>query len=457
MFKTERQKQIILAVLGLLGFISLLYARSAILISDTAWHIKVGEWIIANKAIPKFDSFSLLSSNLDLNFMAHEWLFGVLIYGVDTFFSLNGLCLVTMLGVFLSYLCVVLKSKSIISALVISVLFIFFGFTGSMTCRPSTFSGVTLVLMGYIFANESNLVKRSITLSVLMLFLANFHGGYATIALVQYCWILLCKSIIMKKIDKLMLLTILLSFVISCINPYGFSIHKYLFIMSADISAMSTDYTPLSLTNVCQIFMVVLVFTVVILGYIKSKEKNVLDLLIVGMYLVMVIRYERMLDIFNYAFILYMSRYFVIKKEKVGVCIAIFSLVFALINLRLPNKTTEAYIRENIIGEDVYTELKGSRFYNTIGSGGYLIYLDEKPFLDTRTDVYIEEFGNPNLYELGYKAQYSDSLMYNLTEKYGLELLLLGRNNLSNQIFEASVKWEVATTSENYIVYKKVK
>lgn len=469
MFKTERQKQIaqvLLTLTGLLGFIFLLYARSTVFISDTAWHIKVGEWIVNNKAFPKYDSFSLLSSSVDLNFMAHEWLFGVLVHGIDSLFSLNGLFIMTILVVLGSYIVSIFKSKAIIPALAVSILFIFFQFSGSIVCRPSVFTAIVIVLLGYVFAFESKNLKRNIIIGVAMLFLANFHGGYSTIVLVQMLWILICKSIKNKKFDKYLCFTFSIAFIASCINPYGLNVHSYILTSSGSAALYNSDYLPLSFKSVAQIGVVLLVVILSIIGYVKKKDKDVLDLLIMFMYVVMLLRYKRTLDLFNYAFIIYMSKYLswlfeknIVKKICI-VFINIFSicLIFLVISHeKLPNQKTSDYIKEYIIGKGIVDKVSNERFYNTMGSGGYFIYLDEKPLIDSRTDVYIEEFGNPNLWELSYKALYSDTLMYNLVSKYNLKYLVLERNSLSSQVFYASDKWEVVEESQNYVLFEKIK
>lgn len=468
MFKTERQKQVlqvVLTLLGLIGFIFILFARSKIFISDTAWHIKVGEWIVDNKAFPKYDSFSLLSTYLDLNFTAHEWLFGVIIFFVDKIFSLNGLMVITALTVFFSYAYSIFKSGAKLPALLVSALFIFFQFSGSIVCRPAVFSAILVVGLGYLYCYENNKIKKYLITLLSLLFLANFQGGYAFIVMIQFIWIFVCKSIINKKVDKDNIILLCASFIITLINPYGVGIYKYILVSGNSIKMYNTDFLPFSFSNILQLGVVLVIVVLSIVGYIRKKENRVLDLLIMFMYLAMVLYYRRTLDLFNYAFIIYMSKYlsWLFEKQLVKnisyVLCNIFSIcliLFVVNHEKLPNKSTEDYIREDIIGTKICSELQGKRFYNTMESGGYLIYLEQKPFIDTRNDVYTEEFGNPNILELSAKSLYSEALMFNLTSKYNLDYLLLERNSLTSQIFYASDLWEVITESKNYVLLKKI-
>jgi hypothetical protein len=160
-----------------------------------------------------------------------------------------------------------------------------------------------------------------------------------------------------------------------------------------------------------------------------------------------------------------MSKYlsYLFKKsivQKLSIAfINIFSicLIFMVTSHeKLPNVSTSEYIKKYIIGESIVECLSNERFYNTFGVGGYFIYLNEKPLIDSRTDVYIEEFGNPNFWESFYKASYSDDSMYNLTSKYDLKYVLLEKNSVPSQILSASAKWKVVEESKGYIVFEKI-
>lgn len=468
MFKTKRQKeilQVVLTITGLVGFVLLLYARSGIFVSDTCFHIKTGEWVVKNKAFPKYDSFSLLSSSIKLNFIAHEWLFGVMMYLVDCVFSLRGLLIVTFLVVFSSYLYAIFKSGAKVPALVVSCLFLFFNFIKRIECRPDAFSAILLVIMGYTYLYENKKLKRYLIVILSMIFMANFHGGHSSMAIVQIVWFCLCKCYISKKANKDDIILALSTIIASFINPYGIMVHKYVLVVSDSITEFNSEYISFSFTSIAQLGVVLIVFILSILGYLNSKEKNKLDLLIMFMYLAMLLYYQRTINIFNYAFIIYMSKYlsWVFTKKKVILfsfaitnIASIFLAVLVISNSKLPNKTTEELIREDIIGENILNELGDSRYYNSMMSGGFFIYLDMKPLIDGRNDVYTKEFGNPDLFATSVKATYSEVLMYNLTTKYDLTYLVLENNSLTSQIFYTSNLWEVVQKSDNFILFKRV-
>ena len=108
--RSNKQVKDFFLILGLLGFLFLLYARSVLISSDTAWHIKLGEWIVHNKSIPNIDTMSLLGSTKTMKFIAHEWLFDIIVFIINKYFNLHGLVLLTLCFVFVSYAISIKKS-----------------------------------------------------------------------------------------------------------------------------------------------------------------------------------------------------------------------------------------------------------------------------------------------------------------------------------------------------------
>src|SRR5579872_3895529 len=55
---------------------------------DLWWHLRVGEWVVANGAVPQHDPFSAFGQ--DRPWVAYSWLFEVLVYGLERAFGLAG-------------------------------------------------------------------------------------------------------------------------------------------------------------------------------------------------------------------------------------------------------------------------------------------------------------------------------------------------------------------------------
>ena len=467
MFKNKRLNillKVLITITSLLGFIFLLYARSTFISSDTAWHLKLGEWIVSNNAIPKFDTMSLLSSEYDMKFIAHEWLFDIIFHVIDKLFSLNGLIVLSCIFVLLSYVYVIYKSERYKEGIFIAIVFILVGFTKLIGVRPDTISAIIFIILGYNFLYETNKIKQYIVNILLSIFLENIHGGMVSVSILQQVWFLVSSFIVDKKIDRNKIILLVTTILSSLINPYGFEAFKYVIMADSTVTVYYSDWSPFAFSGMLQIFIIVLLYSLCIYGFVKSDERNKLDILVMSMYLIMLFKYQRTLNIFNYAFILYFSKYlsFIFDKKVVnklfyGVVntFSFFLILLVIFCKDLPSISVKDYITENIIGNEVLSELKDTRYFNDISLGGYLIYLDEKPFIDTRSDPYLTEYGNQDLFNPYVRSLHSVTLMNDLTSKYNLDYLLLTKNTLTSQIFYASSDWEVTCESKSTVIFKR--
>lgn len=71
-----------LALASIAFTLSYTFRATRIFDSDTLWHIKAGEWIISHRAIPTADMFSWSAPGA--NWIAHEWLFEVILASVSS-------------------------------------------------------------------------------------------------------------------------------------------------------------------------------------------------------------------------------------------------------------------------------------------------------------------------------------------------------------------------------------
>lgn len=67
---------------------------------DIFWHLKVGEWIVVHRAVPRTDIYSW--SVFGQPWTAHQWLWEVLIYSLHRFAGMIGLWIPAFLAAFLS-------------------------------------------------------------------------------------------------------------------------------------------------------------------------------------------------------------------------------------------------------------------------------------------------------------------------------------------------------------------
>lgn len=98
-----RRTLLLTAIFGLA--ISFTVQASLVTDPDLWWHLRTGQWIVANKAVPLTDSFS--SYGQGKPWVAYSWLFEIIVYGFYQGWGLRGLLLYTTLltvGITLAWL-----------------------------------------------------------------------------------------------------------------------------------------------------------------------------------------------------------------------------------------------------------------------------------------------------------------------------------------------------------------
>jgi len=147
---------------------------------DFWWHLRTGQWILENQAIPMTDPFSYTANGSP--WIAHEWLSDLFIYST---YRLGGFRLLTLafsliiFGAFLFvYLCCVKRSRPYIAGLLLLL-----GAAASMPLwgiRPQMisllFSSVLLFLLDRY--QRTKQIRYLVLVPILMLAWVNSHGGY---------------------------------------------------------------------------------------------------------------------------------------------------------------------------------------------------------------------------------------------------------------------------------------
>ncbi|MBI5635030.1 MAG: hypothetical protein HZA15_16295 [Nitrospirae bacterium] len=166
-----------------------------VLEGDTFWHIKTGEWIWRNHAIPEVDVFSYTAQTKDPvrpHSVRHDlimkgyWLSQPLLYLVHDTFGVPGLVMMRALMVALVLLVLHLWMQRLrvrFSIIIVSLILVGF-FIRNMGDRPHYFSflffPLAAQLLEYLRTSSENRARRRaiLLLCSLMLLWANMHGGY---------------------------------------------------------------------------------------------------------------------------------------------------------------------------------------------------------------------------------------------------------------------------------------
>ncbi len=238
---------IFVVVLGVL----VLTPLSVKLLNDAGigWHIRTGQQILATHAVPRVDPFS---SQIQKAWIAWEWMYDVLVGGLESSAHLNGVVwftAVVIAGTFAALFRLILRlGTNLLAALVLTLLAI----AASMIhflARPHVLSWLFVVIwLRILDSGESvagKLDRRLWFLPVLMLIWVNVHGGFLLgFVLIAIYWVgslwtwLRMKEIRIeesfqkiaagKRLRKLTLVGIACG-VASLVNPYGWQLHAHIY------------------------------------------------------------------------------------------------------------------------------------------------------------------------------------------------------------------------------------
>jgi len=244
---------IFIALLGLLCFTPL----SVRLLGDAGigWHIRTGQGILATHAIPRADLFS--ATMLGKPWFAWEWLYDILVGGLDRAAGLNAVVFVTALviaGVFAwTFRLMVRRGTNVL----IAVLLVLLSASASMIhflARPHVVSWLFTVAWFWVLdltekeclADGAWKERRILwLLPLLMLVWVNLHGGWLVgFVLLAIYWIsavwmsfarghdkleeILLRLRLAKRATELAIMGVIAA-AATLANPYGWKLHSHIY------------------------------------------------------------------------------------------------------------------------------------------------------------------------------------------------------------------------------------
>ena len=439
---------------------------------DVYWHIKTGEWILQN-GIPTTDTFSYWGGN----FIAHEWLFDIIIYLIYSLGGYIGIKLMSFILIGTSlYLGINIsenKNKNNVFVYLLPLL-MWIVYIGQLEPRPQLFSLLIMTITIYLLDRNKHLYL----IPIFTLFLSNVHGGLVAIIALTIAVYLI--SYIFDNIGKLNVKNIVTYISIigavlasMMINPYGLESITYGSKMPDYVLNNVQEFQPLIQGSNNIFILFIILVPLACMAY--SKKAKLIDILMVSMATMMSMIYCRMILFWVPIIIIYSSSYidFTLKdilhkfvrippiKLSTSVISEIFVFVFITIfamnlgNISLENsednnifapKIITNYIEENNI------DVENNIMFNDYNFGGYLIFNDYKVFIDGRADVYLDAFGSPEVFSDYLDLQLTKRNTEELIEKYNIKYFALYKDyRLTNYLLENNLAKELVS-DDTYIL-----
>lgn len=477
--KIKQEKITLMFLVFVLGLSIFSFVRT-INVNDFYWHVKTGEFMVTKGYVPTNGIFSWYAD--DLHWTAHEWLFAVLIYGIEYIAGNFGVFMYSVLtGTTLMMLIFFNIRKELHrNPLILLVWFSLAAMSIFMilSARPHMLMFIlTTLLMMLLYHFKRNPETKLIwLLPVISLLWANIHGGSSNLAYALPIILFITSirnfkflSIEMKSLPanklKLFGILILVSVLMVMVNPNGYRMLLYPYTNMGDtlmLSFINEWRAPdAKETTDMLIAFAPLVIHLVTLT-IKNKKIQVEDVLYTLFFAYMTMRSIR------FAYYIYMIQSLVMfkdmeftilkeHKKKVGILAMMLGVTFAVsTGLTFhPDNLAVKEMDDEII--EKVMEVSPKRVLNDYNYGGYLIYHDIPVFIDGRADIYsaynvknylsFTEFKMPDIEKYLQEYQFDSILIrksnavYNyLKEQDYLELVIENKDSVFYRIDYEKIK-----------------
>lgn len=495
-------------IIAIAAFV-LIFVKAHMLLSDLdIWlHIKTGEYIIINKAIPYYDIFSFVLDGK--RWIDHEWLFQIITYLFYSKWQADGLIFLQSLSIVSAFFVLFMLGLRLVKSYLTAAIFLIltaYASIGRFNIRPDIFS--LLFFAAYLFLLRFYINKKPIWILIpLQAIWVNFHGYFFLGPLLIA--VFLISELIRRKIKCLpwnwqkgfpltdvsynrLKAILLLTILANLLNPNGLSgliypatVLKGILLdgsgpLFQHIVELKPTWQFIKYMDSFNIMLSILLATLVI----NRKNLEVGQLLLV---LIFFLFSFTMRNIHFFAFISYfvtlsnlssIEKNFkfahIFKKNIISLFNAAMALLFIVwIVLQIKEIPTAAYydfnenkFQSNFSGMDkrqypigaLEFALKnkiGPNVLNNFNSGAYMIgkaYPELRVFIDGRTELYGSDFFKEYLSLIN-----ADVDVFNkVTEKYQISAVLftIGNSKIIKHIYK-DPKWKLVFIDHAGLVFLK--
>jgi hypothetical protein len=426
---------------------------------DVFWHLKVGEWIIANKAVPETDIYSW--SVYGQPWTAHQWLWEALMYFVHSCTGIIGLWFLALVMVFTAGMLVRggLKAKSVseerASAAGGIAVLLLIGWL-----KPWPQAGVYALFAAYLFLSLRDKweLRETVAVGALAVLWGNIHSTAVMFPLLLFgetIW-----SLIFKKEKRKTLRWRLAAFVVAgagtLLNPHGINLWRY----AVGEGLLSNHYRESIYSWMPYVFgfniLALIFFINIVILFVavrQGKEKELAFVRAAGFWALAL-----MSRIYSPYAVLSTAGLLGITKIQLGTGslkrLAALALVagLAIIPVRgFPSDLEEA-ARKGGYPADALAFIKEEgleKIYNDHGWGGYLIWRETPVYIDGRNDVY----GNGEMLDAFLNLTKTERPIGEVIADTGAQTVLTGINGTKDLALRDSPLWDETYRDEHAVVY----
>lgn len=447
---------------------------------DYWFHYACGEWIWTHKEVPKTAIYSWYGLENNLEWISHEWLFGLFIYGFSNLFGEKAL--VILCPILISIAVTIAFNytyeywkKNPILTLVISIA-IGWVMAEVNVPRPQLFMYLMLVILLTILFNEYKQHSKKIWWLVpLTILWVNCHGGSYAMIFVSYFLLIICQCFNFKwgrirtyKVDKKITINRIIVFIVAlaCVifNAHGYKMFLYPITNMTDSVMIRSiqEWQSITINNLSGRDLITLLLIIYFVFLLASSKRKVdlFKLLIVGMWIFLALKSIRFEPCMCLVMIFVLPEYFdVIKTREIKDLNLTMLIVVLTLLCTGVYKTIDEYdkgmIRTGFPNDKLIEKLKelpeGTHVYTEYGIGGYLIYNHVNVFIDGRADIY-SKYSLQDYVNAGNLEMKPDEFI----EKYDFEYILVSNDCKLDWWLgiQNNYKTSIEYIDDNYTLYK---
>lgn len=389
--------------------------------NDFWWHVKAGEWIANNKALPSADVFSWYARENGIVWVLHEWLSEVVFYFIHKFSGDLGIYVFALLSAIAMLVLIAARNrKAIKNNVLLSFFYLIpaaFLFHAFFTPRPQLMSYFLLyAVLACLYAYHENEKSKAVYLvPFLSILWGNFHGGSSSLGYIL-CFIFMFSGVFeisagkleSKKLSKKQICTYfaigVFSFLALAVNPNGLKILAYPFENIGDsfLQSLISEWQAPDAKDAGQLLIFFLPFFLAGAGMVITEKKiNLIDFLLFLFFSYLFFRSTRFGILFYISASFYVFRYFPLKEIKPSETKADAAVFYAImaflicVNVYGIAGICGTYKKGELISTaldkkfvELVKEEKPKRLYNDYNFGETLIYNNIDTFVDARADIF---------------------------------------------------------------------
>ena len=392
--------------------------------NDFWWHIKVGEWVVENGAVPVTDIFSWYGTANEIPWTAHEWLADVILYLVYAGLGELGIFIFSLLAAMLMAVLMWMEVKRDVekNVLIGGLYVALFAVTTSIFFygRPHLFSFFLLyweLKVLFAFVDDSR-HKGIYTIPLLTCIWSNIHGGSAGLSYV-ICAVFLVVAMLNLKIGRIestrldkkaiakLLVVTLCSVAAILLNPVGLEVLMYPYKSFGDQLQMTliSEWRSPDAKEIGDLLLFFCPIVLLLIGFLAEEKKiRLIDLAVMGIFVFLFLRSVRFIMLWYIAAAFCAVPYVpecrikpISRKSEHGliaVCLIVFMSLIGVSGVRIYETMADGGLISKVMSDEAILTVKEDspdRLFNDYNLGEALIYNDIPVFFDARADLYAHD------------------------------------------------------------------